>query len=77
MFSIDNRKAERKMVRPPDGFENAWCIVSGLTYNGKANRPIQLAKGNHCVIIDGIDADCVTGFAATANPDTLRLAPGK
>lgn len=67
----------KKMVRPPDGFKNAWCAVTAATYNGVPNRPLKLSAGTHVFTFKGLKSSDVTGFAATVNPDAFRLSPGK
>ena len=73
--SLNRGKSERRMIRPPAGFQNAWCIISAPTYNGKPNLPLNLSSGKQTILIKGISADDITDFAATENPDSYRLAP--
>ncbi len=75
--SFDGKRGEKKMIRPPSGFQNAWCIISAPTYNGKPNRPLKLVPGKHTIVVNGIDSGEITGFAAASDPDMFRLAPGK
>ena len=74
---INGTKSEKKMIRPPAGFKNMWCIISAPTYNGKPNRPIKLTAGTHTIILKGVEPKNITGIAATTCPDSFRLAPGK
>ena len=75
--SVNGGKFERKMIRPPAGFKNSWCIISAPTYDGKPNRPLKFKSGKQYIIIKGISSDDIAESVLTPFPDAYRLSPCK